>query len=154
LFRRLGRGLAHTLIIGLALFSAPRRLLLAQMIRLGRSLPGRFNQPLPALMAQLTPPAAAPAAPPNEIRRLADAVAAWQVRSPLGLCLRRSLLRYYFLRQAGLPVVIIFGARLKSDAAGIGGHAWLTLHGQPYHESPADYRGFTEMYSYPPGQKL
>lgn len=155
LFKRLTRGGTHAAALALALVAAPRRRLLAQMIRLGRSLPGRFDRPLPALLAELTPAPAVSTLPPADIRRLADAVAAWQWRSPLGLCLRRSLLRYYFLRQTGLPVVIVFGARLKSgrEGGGIGGHAWLTLGGQPYHESPADYQGFTVMYSYPPQEK-
>jgi hypothetical protein len=87
-----------------------------------------------------------------QIRQLADAVAAWQLRSPLGICLRRSLLRYYFLREAGLPVKISFGARLKSEreGSGLGGHAWLTLNGRAYYEPPANYEGFVVMYSYPP----
>jgi hypothetical protein len=50
-----------------------------------------------------------------------------------------------------LPVAIIFGARLKDgqEGGGIGGHAWLTLDGKPYHEAPSDYEGFVEMYVYP-----
>jgi hypothetical protein len=88
---------------------------------------------------------------PDEIRRLADAIAAWHLFSPLGICLRRSLLRYYFLREANLPITIIFGARLKDaqEGGGLGGHAWLTLAGQPYYENPKDYAGFVTMYVYP-----
>jgi hypothetical protein len=87
----------------------------------------------------------------DEVRQLADAVAAWHINSPLGICLRRSLLRYYFLREAGLPVGIVFGARLKNsqEGGGLGGHAWLTLDGLPYYENPDDYTGFAEMYVYP-----
>lgn len=119
---------------------------------LSRRLPDNFDQPLPVMMAQLTPrPQSQSAMPPNELRRLADAVAAWHVRSPLGICLRRSLLRYYFLREAGLPVSIVFGARFKSEqeGGGLGGHAWLTLNGAPYYEKSDDYEGFVEMYVYP-----
>ncbi len=121
------------------------------MINFSRDLPRQFNQPLPVMMANLTPPAAPrPTLSPDCVYRLADAVAAWHVRSPLGICLRRSLLRYYFLREAGLPVKIIFGARLKAGQTGqtIGGHAWLTLNSRPYHENPTDY-DFAEMYCYP-----
>jgi hypothetical protein len=124
------------------------------MIAFSRALPRQFDQSLPQMMARLTPEAVAQrrrAVIPDEIRRLADAVAAWHLGSPLGICLRRSLLRYHFLREAGLPLQIVFGARLKDnqEGGGIGGHAWLTLNGAPYHEDPADYAGFVEMYIYP-----
>jgi len=126
------------------------------MVKFSRSLPRRFDQPLPAMLAQLTPAEAGPLNPPpslpdDEVRRLADAVAAWHIRSPLGICLRRSLLRYHFLRQAGLPVQIVFGARLTGDRAGrgLGGHAWLLLNGVPYYEQPEDYEDFVEMVRYP-----
>lgn len=103
-------------------------------------------------MAQLTPaPQSEYPLQENEVRQLADAVAAWHVRSPLGICLRRSLLRYHFLREANVPVKIIFGARFKQaeEGDGIGGHAWLTLNNLPYYENPNDYEGFVEMYQYP-----
>ena len=155
--------LAGALVIGRALLAAPKRALLRQMVAFSQTLPRQFRQPLPAMMAQLTPPPAH-AQPANhqqsmtihalaeaEIRQLADAVAMWHLRSPLGLCLRRSLLRYHFLRAAQIPVSIVFGARLKSsqEGGGIGGHAWLTLHDQPYFEQPADYQGFVIMVVYP-----
>jgi len=104
------------------------------------------------MMAQLTPVSQPRSSlSPDDIRRLADVVAAWHVRSPLGICLRRSLLRYHFLRETGVPVKIIFGARLKSqeEGDGIGGHAWLTLNDSPYYENPNDYEGFVVMYGYP-----
>ncbi len=152
MFKRVGRGVRHTAVLGRAMLSPARRALLRRMWALSRSLPAYFNQPLPDTMAQLTPPpAVTPSLPPAQIRQLADAVAAWQLRSPLGICLRRSLLRYHFLREAGLPVTVVFGARLKEQAegGGIGGHAWLTLNGRPYHENPADTEGFAVMYTYP-----
>lgn len=152
MFRRIRRGAQHTAVLGRALLFRPRRELLWRMWALGRALPGVFNQPLPDTMAQLSSaPVAKTPLPPAQIRQLADAVAAWQFGSPLGICLRRSLLRYYFLREAGLPVQVVFGARLKGGPAGgdIGGHAWLTLHGQPYHENPADTQGFAVIYTYP-----
>jgi hypothetical protein len=122
------------------------------MLSFSHGLPQRFDQPLPQMMAELTPSTQAQSAVyPDEIRPLADAVAAWQLHSPLGICLRRSLLRYYFLREAGLPVTIVFGARLKGkeEGGGIGGHAWLTLAGQPYYERPGNYEGFVVMYTFP-----
>lgn len=143
------------------------------MVSFSRSLPQRFDQPLSRMMAGLTPGESAnqrigewadgmvsavlPKLPTvetltaDQIRALADAVAAWHFSSPLGICLRRSLLRYYFLRRAGLPVQIVFGARLKSnqEGGGIGGHAWLTLNDAPYFENPQDYAGFAPMFIYP-----
>jgi hypothetical protein len=129
------------------------------MLAFSRALPQQFNQPLPQMMSRLTPITNSdPSELPNlrelssdDIRRLADAVAAWHLTSPLGICLRRSLLRYHFLRRAGLPVSIVFGARLKEtrEGGGIGGHAWLTLNGTPYYENAEDYAGFVEMYIYP-----
>lgn len=165
MFERLLRGVSYTATILSTFPAAPKRKLLARMVAFSRMLPQQFNRPLPEMMAQLTPGlpvsqqdiASAQAAqteaglPPDDIRRLADAVAAWHIRSPLGICLRRSLLRYHFLREAGTPVSIVFGARLKDshEGGGIGGHAWLTLNGSPYYENPANYAGFAKMYTYP-----
>ncbi len=152
-FDRLSRGLRHIIILVSALPKAPQRALLARMLAFSRMLPQQFNQPLPRMMADLTPPPTfnLQSLTHDDIRRLADAVATWHLRSPLGICLRRSLLRYHFLRRAGLPVTIVFGARLKGEheGGGIGGHAWLTLNGVPYYENVQDYTGFVEMYTYP-----
>ena len=126
------------------------------MFAFSQTLPRYFNQPLPQMMTQLTPTSQpANTLPPDDLRRLADAVAAWHLRSPLGICLRRSLLRYYFLREAGVGVSIVFGARFKGqqEGGGIGGHAWLTLDGVSYFENPQDYEGFVEMYIYPGDSK-
>ncbi len=152
MFNRLGRGFSHATVIRQALFSPPRRYLLRRMMRFANELPPKFNQPLPVMMSGFTP-GPVPASPMSlaEIRRMADAVAALPFYSELGYCLRRSLLRYYFLREAGVPVNIVFGARLKdeSEGGGIGGHAWLTLHNSPYHEEAIDYQGFVPVYVYP-----
>jgi hypothetical protein len=136
--------------------NSSQRKLLWQIISLSYALPQRFDDPLPAMMARLTPDCPYLLQPSSqltetEVRRLADAVAAGHFWSPLGICLRRSLLRYHFLRALGLPVSIVFGARLKArqEGGGLGGHAWLTLAGQPYYETPGDYEGFVEMYVYP-----
>lgn len=156
MLKRLVRAGRHTTVLLLALPMAARRDLLWRMVKFSRSLPRRLNQPLLAMLAQVTPDGAGPLNPPShppgdEVRRMADAVAAWHFRSPLGICLRRSLLRYYFLRQAGLPVQIVFGARLTGDRANreLGGHAWLLLNGAPYYEQPEDYEGFVELLRYP-----
>lgn len=112
------------------------------------SLPERMRMPLPELMNALTPRAPDLPIPRESVRRIADAVAAFDLRSPLGICLRRSLVRYYFLRRAGLNVVIHFGARFK-ETRELGGHAWLTLDGQPYEEASENYLGFAVMFSHP-----
>lgn len=103
--------------------------------------------PLPDFLQQITP-AVDLRLPVDTVRRIADAVAYLDRSTALGLCLHRSLLRYHFLRRAGLPVVIQFGVRRKTE--GIGGHAWLTLHGEPYHEAAEDYAPFVVVYRYPP----
>lgn len=147
------RSWRYTATILRALPSPSHRKLLQRMLAFSQALPGQFNQPLPVMLAHLTPtPTLAQPVSEAEIRRLADAVAAWHFRSSLGICLRRSLLRYHFLREANIPVSVIFGARLKDQqqGGGLGGHAWLTLHGAPYYENPGDYQGFVIMYQYPP----
>lgn len=89
--------------------------------------------------------------PIPSVRRLADLTALLDRRSPFGLCLRRSLLRYHFLRRAGVPVAVQFGARFKAGQPDrdVTGHAWVALDGQPYFEDGENYRGFRVMLSYP-----
>jgi hypothetical protein len=96
------------------------------------------------------PDAAAPNLPEAHIRDLADLAALLERRSPLGLCLRRSLVRYHYLRPQGLPLEVKFGAKLlgQPEKRGLTGHAWLTLNGNPYHEADANWQGFTVMYTY------
>ncbi len=123
--------------------------LLSEMWNFERALPARLAQvPLPELMAQLSAHPADLSLPPLTVCEMADAIAALDVRSPLGICLRRSLVRYYFLRRAGLSVTIRFGARFK-ESRDIGGHAWLVLDDAPYQEESENYQGFAVMYTYP-----
>jgi hypothetical protein len=160
LFRRVGQGWRHSKTIIRALIDPAQRKLLRRMVGFSLSLPQQFKQPLPLMMARLTPVPQTRSGQnsnhsqpisPDQIRQLADAVAAWHLFSPLGICLRRSLLRYHFLWEAGVPVRIVFGARFKdaNEGGGLGGHAWLTLDDIPYYENPANYQGFTVMYTYP-----
>ena len=97
------------------LWSAQRRQKYSEMARFSRVLPARLNAPLPEALAALTPLTTVekPISDTQEtlIRELADLAALIDRRSPLGLCLRRSLTRYYYLRKAGYPVKIHFGAR-------------------------------------------
>lgn len=141
------RGLAYSAVLAAALASGAQRRLLAEALALARELPARLEQPLPAALLALTPPAAPQPVAVETTRAIVDALTAFGAGRPLGICLRRSLLRYYFLRRAGLPVVIHFGARRLGDD--IAGHAWLTLAGQPYHEQPEHILVHTRMWSYP-----
>ncbi len=128
-----------------------RRALLREMRGFSRSLPAELKAPLPAALQRITPAAQSTSEAERNIRQLADVAALLDRRSPLGLCLRRSLTRYQFLRRAGVPVVVHFGAKFvdgKPDRE-ITGHAWLTLDGQPYHESDENWRGFTVMITWP-----
>jgi hypothetical protein len=145
--------LAFSALPALLLDSRQRRVL-AEMWAFCRALPAALAAPLPQLLAQLTP--AQPDIPlsANHVRRLADLTALFDRRSPLGICLRRSLTRYHFLRRAGLPVAVQFGARFVGGQAdrAITGHAWITLNGAAYYEEYRNYRGFTVMYTYPAPQ--
>jgi hypothetical protein len=127
--------------------------LLAEALRLHHAIPGWMTAPLPTTMQRLTPALGEPL-PLSEYQRrthLIDATVHLDQTVPLGICLRRSLVRYILLRRAGLPVTIIFGARPTQKAAtGLAAHAWLELDGQPWMEAPENVQGFAIMYRYPP----
>ncbi len=139
------------LLAELSLAEPQRRALWAEMRAYVRGLPTALAHPLPAVLAAHTPRKADLGLPPATVRRLADAAALFERRSPLGVCLRRSLVRYHFLRRAGVPLVVNFGARFKdkSPDRDITGHAWVTLNGKPYYEDGENYQGFTVMLKYP-----
>lgn len=144
---RLRRGLTHSRVLAVALIDGPQRRLMIEALGLARELPARLEQPLPAALRALTPPAQSQGLSCDATRAIVDALCAFGAGRPLGICLRRSLLRYYFLRRAGLPVVIHFGARRQGQD--VAGHAWLTLSGQPYHEKAEHVSVHTLMWSYP-----
>lgn len=135
-----------------------QRLLLAEMRAFLAGLPGRMQSPLKG-MAQIdqdwvgTTPAGLP---PDTIRALADLTALLARHSPLGLCLRRSLLRYRYLRPAGLPLIVNFGAKLDqhNGKRQLTGHAWVELNGQPYYEASENWRGFQVMLRWPDPQTV
>lgn len=145
---RMQRGLAYSAVLAAATVDGRQRRFLREVLALARELPGRLEQPLPAALNALTPQTAPQFLQPDAMRRIVDALTAFGAGRPLGICLRRSLLRYHFLRRAGLPLVINFGARRLGDD--IAGHAWLTLAGQPYCEQPEHVLVHTLMWSYPP----
>lgn len=146
--------------IGLALGCVPsllrdrrQRQLLAEMRQLCRRLPAVLTQPIPQAMVALTPTVGEkrPFFPETTTRNLADLAALLERQSPIGLCLRRSLIRYHYLRQLDIPVVVQFGAKLVpgKQQKEITGHAWLTLQDAPYHEAEENWRDFTVMFTWP-----
>ena len=151
--QRLGAALA----IGPGLLvSGRQRALFGEMRRFVGDLPAAMQKPLPRAMAELTPDGReqsglADGLAEAKVRRLADVVALLERRSPLGLCLRRSLLRYYFLRLAGVPVGVCFGARMAADQneRKVAGHAWTTFDNQPYYEEDENWRNFVVMFRWP-----
>ena len=150
----LARGAANLLTVSAALESPSARNVVREAWRIERALPRWFDTlPLPDLMQRLD--AEARVQPLSldvaRVTRLTDAVVMLDYFSPLGICLRRSLVRYVLLRRAGVPVVVHFGAKQNSrdGHSTIAGHAWLTRDGAPYAENPADYQGFTAIYTYP-----
>ena len=72
------------------------------------------------------------------------------------ICLRRSLVLYYFLRKLGNNVTICFGVRynemqpLSSTQKKLEGHAWLLYHGEIFLERNAEATKTYKMtYSFP-----
>ena len=148
------------------LFSAKHRALLGEMRSFCKSLPQKLKPSLIEGLSLIDPRRTQSDTKKNNlvllaelrgeinedtIRHLADLAALLDRPSPLGLCLRRSLTRYHFLRQADVPVVIHFGAKFVNGKADrdIAGHAWLTLNDTPYYEEDENWRGFRVMMSYP-----
>ena len=146
--------LATLLTLARAQVQQPGREMLAEMRKVQRALPSRYETlSLPEFLSELTPASADWSHKnPEQVRKLVDALAFWDRSSPFGICLRRSLLRYHFLRRVGIPVGIIFAMRTRQahEAPGLAGHAWNILHEKPYHERPQDMIGFTEVYRWPP----
>ncbi len=151
--RSIPRFISAVATLARAEMSREGRAMLAEMRRVQRSLPQRYQtRSLPDFLAELTPERADWAGRDEEqVRALTDALALLDRSSPFGLCLRRSLLRYHFLRRTGLPLGIVFAmrARRADEPPGMAGHAWNILREQPYHERPEDMAGFTEVYRWP-----
>ena len=155
LTRLLHLWLAVRLLPGL-LFDRRQRLLLADMRAFVAALPGRMQSPLQGMGQIDQEPIAPVSLSPTTIRQLADLTALLARRSPLGLCLRRSLLRYRYLRPAGIPLSVLFGAKIIKDDTQrhLAGHAWVELDGQPYYEADENWRGFQVMLRWPPEPKV
>ncbi len=154
--------------IGLALKVMPRILLdprqrdlFREMRTFIRQLPIVLKAPIPQALQSITPPTLSRSNSEQTTREMADVVALLDWASPLGLCLRRSLTRYHFLRELGMPVTVHFGAKMIGGTpdrpalrhavgqVSITGHAWLTLNDQIYFEASENYRGFSVMLTFP-----
>ena len=138
------------------LSSTQQRQLLAEMRHLCRELPIILKQPIPQAMAELELMRGErpfPLPPEDQTRQLADLAALLDRRSPLGLCLRRSLLRYRYLHELSVPVIVLFGAKVAPgetpEKKKITGHAWLVLGERPYHEADENWQGYTVMLRWP-----
>lgn len=150
---RTGAGLL--LLVGPNLIVSQRhRSLLSEMLAFTSSLGSRFQMPLQTTMAELSVegPGDRPDAKwESAVLNLADLAVSLRREPTLGICLQRSLTRYYFLRRVGLPVQVHFGIQTtkRPDAKRIVGHAWLTLDGEDYWEDGGQARDFTIMLSFP-----
>jgi hypothetical protein len=144
--------LALTTLPGL-IFDSRQRRVFSEMRAFARHVPESLTAPLPQALESLTPITSDPQGGLSnaDIRRLADLTALLDRQSPFGLCLRRSLVRYHFLRRADVPLVLNFGARFKNGRPDreVTGHAWVTLDGKPYFEDGENWQGFTVMLRYP-----
>ncbi len=140
-------------IVILAWIDPHLRAFIPQIKTFRRSLPANYEQAsLPEFLLALTPDMVDIVhVDPDELRKLIDAMAHLDRKSPFGLCLRRSLLRFHFLRRTGLALGISFGVRFRqpSEGTGVAGHAWNTVQDQPYHENEEGYRGFKVIYRWP-----
>jgi Transglutaminase-like superfamily len=65
-------------------------------------------------------------------------------------CLTRGLTLYYFLRRAGLDVVLCFGIDYENGA--LAGHCWLVRDGEPFLEPGTPPHRYTEIYRFPSGR--
>jgi Transglutaminase-like superfamily len=61
-------------------------------------------------------------------------------------CLERSLLAYRFLSRAGAEPRLVLGVGRSRD--GVVGHAWVTLDGEPIHDSQQAVSEFTPLIAF------
>ncbi len=140
--------LAFTLVPVL-MFSAKQRKLFNIMRRFVRNLPTQVQQPMPIYMAALGNGNSLGLSV-DKVRRIADLAALIERNTGLGICLRRSLVRYHFLAPS-IPLQVQFGARFdnsKQDRR-IAGHAWVTLHEAPYYEADENWHRFCVLFTWP-----
>jgi hypothetical protein len=133
--------------------------LLARIFSLICLLPLLFRvMKLQSLLKLLTPRNTRSSVDPDQkekIIRWTDAILGWDFFIFRTSCLKRSLVLYHFLKQAGLPLQINFGVRKLAPASRshwplLDGHGWLSLRGQTYLEGDEPRKAFRLIYSFPP----
>ena len=110
----------------------------------------RFKR-LPLVLDQVTPLPETVGPDDAAMKRLAYYVDWWLRLFPYnskGNCFPRSVTLYRFARQRGYPVR--FHCGIRKEASSLGGHAWLTLNSQVFHEPGKHWQAFTVTFSYPP----
>jgi len=89
-----------------------------------------------------------PAADPGQVievvGRRVDQVVRWGWPLVRPGCLTRGIAGYYILRRAGVDVALCFGIGLVHDA-GVAGHCWLVLDGEPVLETVDPRSAFAEF---------
>jgi hypothetical protein len=91
-----------------------------------------------------------------KIIKYTDFILGWGIGVWKRTCLKRSLVLYHFLRDAGMPVHVCFGVRIQADAGRksvhgqLEGHAWLRHGGGIFLENdPEMTRTYMETYRFP-----
>ena len=108
-------------------------------------------QTLPKVLEQVGPRSTKPEPDDAEMKTLTYYVDRWLRLFPYnrrGNCFPRALALYRFARQRGYPVRFQCGVR--REAAGLDGHAWLTLDSETFQEPGTHWQDFTVTFSYPP----
>jgi len=103
---------------------------------------------LPEVLRLLTQPQSAIHLP---LRRVIVYSLFWtslRIPSLQNYCLRRSLILYKFLREAGVDVAINIGVRID-ERGRLSGHSWLTLAGKPYLTRPETASRFKPLFVFP-----
>lgn len=123
-------------------------LLFARILLFAAVLPLLLRLKLTTVRAIVEPRRGRPPADPttvHKIQRYVDAVCSSRVIR--AKCLVRSLVRYYFLRRAGLALSVIIG--VADGDGGIVGHAWLVKDERPFLEPVDPAPRFTVMMTFP-----
>jgi hypothetical protein len=113
------------------------------------AVPMLLRLQLPRLEELLTPRRMRSSPQPARVQLIVRAVdAVLQLGRPLLRpgCLTRGLTLYYFLRKAGLDVVLCFGVgTLQGECVG---HCWLVKAGEPFLEARDPRPLFTAVYAF------
>jgi len=125
-------------------------LLLLRIAALITILPLLTPLSLPRLLALLTPAGPAkshPAGQEGKIIRYTNYLLGRNLLMFKATCLKRCLVLYHFLRDAGLAVGINFG--ILPNLEHLQGHCWLTLDGKAFNETSDPDTLYRLTYSYP-----